>query len=236
MSDNLIHRRFVFPVVVACALLIGSGAGFRAYAAYLNQPSDGELKIRPALATIPLTFGPWRGEDIPVDSYVRKATDTDDLVHRRYVREGGNDSLRLYVAFGVRARDLAPHRPEVCYPGAGWSFQRKDAASIALADGTAIPCRVLTFSQGGFDLRRVAVVNFYIVDGVASADMESLRAKVWRGSTAVQSMAQIQISCTTSTLRDIEAARRLAIEFAQECAPSIRDVLTRPAATEATAR
>lgn len=224
VQRNSTRETFV-ATITACVVLGAVGIGFRAAAAQLNRVDPAALANKPDLAAIPMRFGAWRGEDIPVDEYVRKATDSDDLIHRRYLRDGGSDSLRLYLAFGIRARDLAPHRPEVCYPGAGWSFQSRQDENLSGVNGETIPCRVLTFSQGGFDLRRVVVINYYIVDGVACADMESLRSKAWRGSTAIQSIAQVQISCTTSSLRDAETARQLAMEFAQIASPDISRVL-----------
>ncbi|MBL8879516.1 MAG: EpsI family protein [Phycisphaerales bacterium] len=219
------NRRLFVATATACVALFGAGFAFRAYAARLSRMDPVALANKPDLSAIPMRFGPWRGEDIPVDEYVRKATDSDDLIHRRYARTGSNDSLRLYLAYGIRARDLAPHRPEVCYPGAGWSFQSREDAELSIGTGTNIPCRIMTFSQGGFDLRRVVVINYYIVDGIVCADMESLRSKAWRGSTAIQSIAQVQISCTTSSMRDLEAARRVAMEFAQSAAPELHAAL-----------
>lgn len=213
-----------FALLVAVALLAGAGIAFRALDTYLGATDQIPLAAG-SLSRIPLQVGQWEGQDVPLDEAIRRATDTDDLVNRHYTRGGGRELVALYVACGVKTRDLAPHRPEVCYPGAGWMVSGSDDLELALADGSALACRLLRFSKGGFDLRQIAVVNYYIVDGRYCPDVSLLRSKSWRGSRGVEYTVQVQITCWADGLRDLEAAEASATAFAAESADAIASIL-----------
>ena len=221
---------------IAILLFLSAGVAFRGLSDYLTRPVDSVPLPAGALDRIPLEIGGWVGKDVPLDEQVIQATDTDALINRRYAARDGSGSVGLYVAYGIRGRDLAPHRPEVCYPGSGWTPIRADDVNLPLRDGVILKCRVLRFSRSGLDIRRIVVVNYYIVDGEPSPDVELLRSKIWRGSTGIRYMAQVQLVCSTSPLVTIEIAERQAIAFAAESAAAIEAVLPRaddPAAASA---
>ena len=210
--------------LAAIVLLCATGVGFRMLNKHLTRPSDSVPLPAGTLDGIPLEFGRWVGQDVPLDDAIRRATDTDDLVNRRYARDSSGEVVGLYVAYGVKARDLMPHRPDVCYPGAGWVRAGKRSLELPLPDGSSLPARVLRFDRGGFDLRKIAVVNYYLVDGQYCPDVSLLRSKGWRGSRGVQYMVQVQIVGWSTGLRNLEAAEASAVAFATESAEAIRAV------------
>jgi EpsI family protein len=211
--------------LVAIALLLGAGIGFRALDDYLSRPTHSVPLPPGTLARIPFRIGAWVGESVALDERVREATDTDDLLNRRYALPGGHAGVELYVAYGVKARDLMPHRPEVCYPGAGWTLADKRTVELNLVDGEALGCRVLRFDHGGLDLRSIAAVDYYIVDGQYCPDVSLLRSKAWRGSRGVRHVVQVQIAASATELRDLDAAEAAALKFAADSANIIRGVL-----------
>ncbi len=222
------HSAVGFAILAAVALLGATGVGFRVLDKYLARPTD-SLPLPPGtLGRIPLKVGAWVGQDAPMDDALRRATDTDDLVNRLYYRRRGKEVVGLYVAYGVKARDLMPHRPEVCYPGAGWTLDGSNDLDLPLPDGSPLACRVLRFSRGGFDLHQMAVVNYYIVDGQYCPDVSLLRSKAWRGSRGIRYMVQVQITCWTGGLRELAAAEASATALATESAEAIRSVLPVP--------
>lgn len=206
----------------AVAVLLFSGWALRALEARAFGTAPAPASIH--LARLPTTIGPWTGQDVPIDPRLREATDTDDLLNRRYRHSIGRDAVGVYLAAGSRARDLARHRPEVCYPGAGWTLQNVERVTLEMPDGPPLACRIFRFSEGRFDLRQLVVLNYFIVDGVVSADISRLRWKAWRG---VDAMLQVQITCPTDTLRDVQQARLAAVEFAQDAATAIRTLTQR---------
>ena len=212
-------------VVVAGIILVVSGAGFRTLADRLNR-STGEPSLpQGTLERIPLGIGDWVGRDDPLDERVRAATDSDDLVNRRYALQGGSHEVGFYVSYGVRARDLSPHRPDVCYPGNGWTSKGIEFVELPMPGGESLGCRLLKFGRGGFDERTIVVANYYIVDDAFFPDVSFVRWQAWRGESAVGYTAQVQVACSTSAFRNESAARAAVEQFAAESAEIVRSVL-----------
>ena len=122
--------------------MLATGVGYRVLATRLSGPVDTVLLSAEELERLPLQLGDWAGEESPLDEAVVEATDTDAHVSRRYTRRNPPASVWLYIAYGVNARDLMPHRPEVCYTGAGWMLIDRRSDELALADGMKLPCNV----------------------------------------------------------------------------------------------
>lgn len=206
-------------------MLAAAGVGFRALAWSLNR-SENAVPLPPGtLQRVPLRIDDWTGRDVPLDARIRRATHTDDLLNRRYVSGTTGDAVVLYVAYGTRARDLMPHRPEVCYTGAGWTQRSVEYVTLTTAEGRPLPCRILRFAQGGFDLGEVVVVNYYIVDDAYCPDETRLRARAAAGAGSIDYMAQVQVVASANALADIETCRLAAIRFAQASAEALRAVL-----------
>jgi EpsI family protein len=220
-----LSRHVRAAVIVAAALLVASGVGFRALDEYLERPNGGTPLPAGTLARLPLQIGTWQGQEVPIDAALRRATDTDDLINRQYRRTSDGALVSLYVAYGIRARDLMPHRPEVCYPGAGWTFRSSDDRQLALPSGHSLAGRVLRFAHGTFDQRQIVVVNYYIVDGQYCPDVSLLRSKAWHGSRGVRYMVQAQITATSDAYADLDAGEAGALAFAVESADAIQAVL-----------
>jgi EpsI family protein len=205
-------------------LLVLSGVGYRVVADYLARPGN-SLPLPPGtLARLPLRLGGWHGRDEALDEAVVEATDTDDQLSRVYARGQGAESVSLFVAYGVRARDLAPHRPEVCYPGSGWTLEGGSPADLPLSDGSTLPCRILRFSRAGLTARQVTVLNYYIVDGRYCPDISAIRARAWRGQAGVRYLAQVQI-ISPGGGGSADAAGAAVSAFATDSALAIRALL-----------
>lgn len=206
------------PVVVAAAaasvLMFVFGLGYRVVAARLESPIGGPPISPDALARFPRQIGDWTGEDIALDEAIVRQTDTDAHVNRRYSRPGGLEAVSFYVASGVKARDLMPHRPEVCYTGAGWTLADRQSVELPLSDSTKLPCNVMQFSRGALNAQQVVVLDYYLVDGQYCADVSLLRSKAWRGQGSVRYVAQVQIVAPITETRKAQAATRLVSDFA----------------------
>lgn len=106
----------------------------------------------PIAAALPAAIGGWESRDLPIEEYVRRILDTDDLISRRYARPGERPVF-LYVAASHGDRKVA-HPPEVCAPGNGYLVL--DHAEVDLARGV----RAVRFTLArGSD--RQLIVYFY---------------------------------------------------------------------------
>ncbi len=217
-ADRTNRRPVIAAAVTASCLMLVFGVAYRALAARLEGPGSSTPISSTVLGRFPLQMGDWTGLDVPLDEKIVRATDTDALLNRRYTRRGGLESVAFYIAAGVKARDLMPHRPEVCYVGAGWTRMTRRSLELPLGNGTRLPCNVLQFSRGALNEQRVLVLDYYIVDGEYCRDVSRLRFKALRGSGAVRYVAQMQITTSITETLTAEAARKIVSEFAAESA------------------
>ncbi|MCH7702615.1 MAG: EpsI family protein [Planctomycetes bacterium] len=210
-------------VWVAVGLMIVTGVGYRAAAGRLSGLAGSVVLARGTLNALPLQIGPWNGSDVALDERIVKATDTDDHVSRRYVRSDGRGEVSLFIAYGVRFRDLMPHRPEVCYTGAGWSLEETSEHALTIEDEVELPCLVHRFGHGGLGSRSVTVLNYYIIDGQFCKDVSLLRSHAWHLETDVRYVVQVQIASSGRGLRN--RATEIVSAFAADSAPAIRRTL-----------
>jgi hypothetical protein len=207
--------------VVASCLMLGHGLAYRVLAARLAAPATAQPVAPESLARFPLQLGEWTGQEVALDEAIRRGTDTDALVNRQYTRRGGLDSVSFYIACGVKARDLMPHRPEVCYTGAGWTRMDRRSLELPLSNGMTLPCNVMWFSRGVLNTVKIVVLDYYIVDGEYCRDVSLLRSKAWRGSGTVRYVAQVQISTSITGALTSESAVGVISEFAAASASPV---------------
>ena len=221
-------RGMAIAVAAAISLLIATGVGYRVLAWHLAGPGGGTPLPPGALERLSMQIGNWVGQDVKLTEAVVEATDTDAHINRRYLRNNRAESVSLYVAYGVRARDLMPHRPEVCYPGNGWTLKDTRDAELLLADGVKLQCRVLRFARVGLATENVTVLNYYIVDGRYCPDVSLLRSKAWQGQSSIRYMAQVQISCSGRGQQSPESSVGSVRAFATDSARAIHDLFSHP--------
>lgn len=207
---------------VAAALMLLFGLGYRAIAARMEAPVDTTPVSQEALNQLPLTIANWTGRDTPVDANIIEATDTDAHVSRQYVATTGSGSVSLWIASGVRARDLMPHRPEVCYTGSGYTLMRQESPDLELTDGSVLPCNAMEFSRGTLTSNRVLVLYYYLVDGQYCRDVSEWRYKlIW---TPIGYIAQVQVVTAITETASADQAMRHASDFAIQSAPQIAEL------------
>jgi EpsI family protein len=74
-----------------------------------------------ALATLPMQFDVYYGEEIPIEETVESILRADFNLQRSYF--GGGSLVWLYVGYYGTARGGRPeHTPRGCYTGAGWGI------------------------------------------------------------------------------------------------------------------
>jgi EpsI family protein len=215
------QRSVIVAVIVAGFLMLVSTVAYRVLAARLEAPVNTTPISPTALEQLPLQIGGWTGQKVPLDEAIVRATDTEAHINRRYSRHNASEYISLYVAYGVRARDLMPHRPEVCYTGAGWTLIDKRSVELPLSDGIELPCTALQFSRGTLDTKKTVVLDYYIVDGQYCRDVSLLRSKAWRGSGTVRYVAQVQIATSITANLTADSAVKIVCDFAAESASSI---------------
>lgn len=210
--------------VIAAAGVLGAGRlGYGLLAERYARAFESVPIARGSLAALPEDLLQWRGRDEPLDDLIARATDTDDHVNRSYRHVVSGQSISLFIGYGGRFRDLMPHRPEVCYPGAGYTLESREARAIPIAGGGTLACQVLRFSRGVLQAQRIRVLSYYLVDGAYCPDVSLLRSRAARLSAGGRYMAQVQI-VSSDDARGPSGAH--AVEaFASDSAAAIRETI-----------
>jgi len=165
MKNGSINRGPVIGAAVAAGfLMLVLGVAYRVLAARLAGGVSATPISSAELQRLPLQIGGWTGLEAPLDEAIVAATDTDAHLSRRYSRHSASESVWLYIASGVNARDLMPHRPEVCYTGQGWTLIDRQFVELPLDNETTLPCNCFRFSRGALNTKEVVVLDYYIVD------------------------------------------------------------------------
>jgi EpsI family protein len=209
----------IIAAIVAAILLLASNTVYSVLYNRLTASVDTIAMTSEDMQKLPLKIGDWAGKEVPLKEEVVVATDTDAHVNRSYSRF--SDHVVLYIAYGVKARDLMPHRPEVCYTGAGWNLDDKSSAEIPLSSDTNLTYTLMQFSRGGLNAKKTIVLNYYIVDGQYCSDVSLLRSKAWKGSGTIGYVAQVQIVTAAVTDSEVDSAIESARSFAAESAAHI---------------
>lgn len=214
-------RPVISAAVAASLLTLVFGLAYRVLADRLAVPVT-TTPIDPAtVQRFPMVIGDWAGQEVPIDEATVRATDTDAHINRRYTRLRGLESVSFYVACGVKARDLMPHRPEVCYTGNGWTLADRRSVELPLSDGAKLPCNIMQFSRGSLNTQKALVLDYYLVDGQYCSDVSLLRSKAWRGSGVVKYVAQVQIVIPVTVTMTIDSATKAVCAFAVDSAASV---------------
>jgi EpsI family protein len=210
-----------------------AGAALRCVEAAL-QGGDGSAPLaRGTLQGVPLQLGRcdptgpgpcWQGAERDLGEHVVSRTGTDDHIYRKYwTTDGAGEPVTLLVLAGSRPRDLQPHRPEVCYPAAGWTRSDYQQVSLLTTGGVTVPVQLQRFVRGGLSREQVWVLSYYIVDGAFAADLSAVRGRSWRPGNAVRRLTQVQV-IVPADRRPQESAERVRA-FASVSAESIRQLL-----------
>lgn len=218
MTDRATYRPVFIAAVVASCLMVVLGTGYRVTAAWLATPVLAEPVSQEDLDRLPLEIDGWTGEDVPMDPNLIARTDTDAHVSRRYSRSGGFGSVSLWIASGVQARDLMPHRPEVCYTGSGHTLVDRRSVEVAVDSDTTVPCNLMQFTKGALGTTRTMVLYYYLVDGVYCRDVGEWRYRVF---DRIGYVTQVQIVAVVTTPPGGDVVEREVRDFAAKSAEPI---------------
>jgi EpsI family protein len=131
-------------------LLIGGLLLATAAATFVGRPRKPVIAVSGSIQDIlPLRFGGWTGKhdegfvQPPADE-LKAAAVYDEQVALSYSNAEGGQVMLLIAYARYQSGLLMVHRPEACYPGAGFIITGDHPADIALAPGKTIAGRFLS--------------------------------------------------------------------------------------------
>ena len=159
--------------MLAFLLLILSGVLYRGVTSRLQAAYQSPVKLPMPLSDFPKEIGNWVGTDIPIRSTTKEYMEqnfADDYLSRRYVNSKTNTWADVYVVYcSSRPGGILGHRPDVCYPGAGWIWDSTKQSSFVTISGNKISCLIHRFHIPEPQYRETVVLNFYILNGQITA-------------------------------------------------------------------
>lgn len=142
--DLLSRRKLIIGLAVGGTVALSELYVPRRSVARIGEDAFGKL--------IPEQLGPWRyatqsGLVLPPEDQLSR-TLYEQLLTRVYT-DGRADPVMLVMAYSsVQEGRLQVHRPEVCYPAAGFSIIENSAATVPINDSFSIPVRFLAADRG----------------------------------------------------------------------------------------
>lgn len=135
--------------------LIGLLAAGTVAASELYVPRRGarQLNDRELDTIVPERIADWRfstasGLILPPQDQLSRAL-YEQLLTRVYVTEAAKPSVMLAIAYSsVQEGRLQVHRPDVCYPAAGFTIASNELVRVDVGPGLSIPARFLVADRG----------------------------------------------------------------------------------------
>jgi EpsI family protein len=150
--------RFIFA-----ALLMASAAGF-----LWAHGGNEVFRSRPEWQQFPMQLGGWTGTDVSIDQDTLDKLGHGEFLHRVYQDAGKSPSIDLFIAYypSQRTGD-APHSPQNCLPGSGWTPVRNERILLAMPGHEPFPANRYLIANG--DSRQLVLYWFWAHNrGVAS--------------------------------------------------------------------
>lgn len=197
---------------LAAAMLIASGTLYRHLEPRWRGTGTGLIKLPVSLSEFPLEIGPWKGQkrDIPATTeiYMRRNF-ADDYFSHYYVDQQRLAWSGLYVVYcSSRPVGILGHRPGVCFPNAGWIYDRSEESEIITASGQVIPCVIHQLHKPIPDYTEIVVLSFYVVNGTIAVKEDAFSGLMGRNpnisGNPARYVAQVQFSSS------VESAVRIA--------------------------
>lgn len=202
--------------VLILLVLAASGIGYRAAEKVINPEGGRQVELPVPLGEVPAVIRGWEGEDMAISQAILDVADNDDHLSRLYRHQTTNQWANIYIAYTARPRTMLGHRPQSCYPGAGWILDGTEEITITTAAGNELPALLHRFHTPMPDYREIVVLNYYIVNGTVTTDESVFSGLSWRtpnlAGDPARYVAQVQVmSVLEGSVR--AAARDLTDEF-----------------------
>ena len=141
---DISRRKMLIGAAVAGTVLLSE--------LYVPQRSVPRLTDAKFDKLFPQRLGPWRylsesGLVLPPEDQLSR-TLYEQLLTRSYATDDKGPVMLVLAYSSIQEGRLQVHRPEVCYPAAGFTILENVPAVVQINDGFSIPCRFLTADRG----------------------------------------------------------------------------------------
>lgn len=232
-----LHKHFYIAIIL---LAVSAAAGEVYFRTLVGIGAEEAVPLSKPLWTIPMQLGKWEGVDRvhEIDPAVLLKIGSKDLLRRDYGRRapsGRPDLLRLYVVYFGGIRGMAPHSPDVCMPGGGWSSLSSEIVPVRMPGFGTEKLRVHKDVFEDRDLRKVLVVWWEYIHG-SQVTSRSLQRILWALPPGLGGRrgAVLQVQISHSFDGEVGESMKLIEAFMKKLGPHIAEVLPGGAGNEET--
>lgn len=202
-------------LILALAIIATSEVAIRAID-YAMNPSPIKVTLKP-LNELPTTIGPWIGRDLPLDRHLFKNSSAADMVNRVY-RNPVDDQVAVNVGVWLDYNPVMPHKPEICYPSAGWEISNREIVKVTPVSGQPFKARVLTLQNKD---QRIALLYWALMDNTVAVDDSEIRSVLQKHRGFGKTRPPVMKVMLQADAPDVYAAQRQLLEMAGQLAPQL---------------
>jgi len=202
---------------------------FIAGTAVLLQARSGSEVFPPRLELkqFPRQIGGWTGEDVPIAKDIMDVLRPSDVIERIYRNPERTEDIDLLIPFyrSQRAGE-APHSPQHCLPGSGWTPIENQHIMLTVPGHQPFPANRYLIEKG--DARRLVLYWFWAHDrGVAS----EYWAKYYLVRDAIKMNrsdgALVRVTTSMNPGETADAAQQRMLPFIGEVVPQLNTYIPR---------
>ena len=173
------------------------------------------------LSGVPATIAGLTGLDVPIDQDQLDILGKGDFLSRVYSNDGKSGPVGLFIAYFASQRTGATiHSPKNCLPGAGWSFESSQYATMKDVNGIAHQVGVYIIANSN---NRQFVIYWYQAHGRSVAN--EYQAKAYLVSDAIRMNrtdgALVRVITPVYGATGVPEARERAEGFVAELMPQL---------------
>ena len=211
MNKRIVLLFACLAVSYVSVVLIGSG-------------KDASAVTDVDLTSIPTEIDGWVGSEVEISDDTVKVLNTHSFINRIY-REPTGTAISLHIANWTNPVTItsAPHHPETCYAGAGWSVIARRTTGFSTVKGK-VPIELILFRKG----QQYVVTGHWFRTGdvtyIDSKGFQSQRRRFW-GSKSWPNTTKFLIQVGAPSL---DAAEASIVKFATKIENRIASVGQEP--------
>lgn len=223
-----LHKHFYIAIGI---LLVAAILGEVYFRWLVKAGIDEVVPLNKPLSSIPVQLGDWRGLDVTIAPDVLLVINAEDVLQRTYYL-GKEQQLAVYIAYFAGIRGMAPHRPDVCRPGAGWKNISSEVVALEVPGFGGGPLQVhKDLYEKQFEKQVVIWWEYVHGKNIANRTLQRLQ---WALPSFLGgkggSILQVQISLG---FRDsMEESMHRVIDFMSHLGPHVQKVLPVEGTTE----
>lgn len=197
-------RPIHFLPVAATLVILACVWGFAPLPVVTKGMDSFHERSKSAIESLPLAVGTWEGEVQPLDARSKELLQPNAEKMIRFTDRRSGQQAYFSIVQTADGRLMAGHAPSNCYPNAGWTIDKVDRRTVAVAPGFELKPAVYHMNRKSPDgLQRWVVYDLFIFpDGRDGTELREIDRFSQDYRTLKYGIAHLQVVTSDPTLKD----------------------------------